>query len=745
MRKRIQIIILLCFAAICGISQKVIQGRVIDKISRQPLELAYIRVADEKGFTATDERGNFSLKVKSAKQLIAGLFGYDSASIIIPDTSEFILISLDRAQADLKEVYVTAHSLHAVFSAVSKIDLNLQPAKSTQDFLKIIPGLFIAQHQGGGKAEQIFVRGIDADHGTDINISVDGLPVNMVSHAHGQGYADLHFLIPETVGNIEFGKGPYYTDIGNLATTAFARFSTLNVLDKNVFRIEGGQFNSFRALGMMELLGKKQKEKGTNAYLASEFLYTDGPFDVPQHFNRFNIFVKFNTQLGKKSRLRLIASTLSSQWNASGQIPERAVKEGLIDRFGTIDSAEGGYTSRTNISLKIIKEFGLGSWENQAYFSKYYFKLHSNFTFFLKDTINGDQIRQRESRNTFGYRTSFTNVTYAGSGKLTSELGAGFRFDQTDNSELSHTINRNDILEYKQLGDVDEKNLFLFVSESLEHGPWFFNLGARIDYFHFDYFDELSTQQEPAKGKATVSPRINLQYRLNNQTHLYIKLGKGFHSNDTRSVILGHPANIVPSAYGSDLGIFLKPTSTLLINVAAWYLYFEDELVYVGDEGTTASIGKTRRIGIDFSGRYQFNKWLFADLNVNLAKPRSLEQPKGQDYLPLAPTFTSIGGLCWKMQNGLNGSLRYRYLSKRPANEDNSIVAHGYTVTDLAFNYTRKKFETGFVLENLFNVKWNEAQFATESRLKNEPLPVEELHFTPGTPLFLRLKLAVFF
>jgi outer membrane receptor protein involved in Fe transport len=170
----------------------------------------------------------------------------------------------------------------------------------------------------------------------------------------------------------------------------------------------------------------------------------------------------------------------------------------------------------------------------------------------------------------------------------------------------------------------------------------------------------------------------------------------------------------------------------------------EDELVYVGDEGIVESNGKTRRSGVDLSARYQFNKWLFADFNINLARPRSLEKPKEQDYLPLAPTITSNGGLSWKMQKGFNGSLRYRYIKNRPANEDNTIIAHGYFVGDLSFNYTQKKHEFGFVIENLFNAKWNEAQFATESRLKNEIAPVEEIHFTPGTPFALRFKIAFF-
>ena len=182
-----------------------------------------------------------------------------------------------------------------------------------------------------------------------------------------------------------------------------------------------------------------------------------------------------------------------------------------------------------------------------------------------------------------------------------------------------------------------------------------------------------------------------------------------------------------------------------MISAAAWYLYLQQEFIYVGDEGIVEPSGKTKRTGLDLSVRYQINKWLFTDVNLNLAKPESLEERKGENYIPLAPTLTSTGGISWQMKTGFNGSLRYRYISDRPANENKSVIAKGYTVTDLAFNFNREKYEIGFAIENLFNVEWNETQFNTESRLKNETVSVEEIHFTPGVPFFARMKLAVFF
>jgi hypothetical protein len=735
-----------CIAGMAWGQGAAIQGRVIDKNSREPLEMAYVHYSNTTNGVVTNKQGYFSLpKFAEHAIIIISFIGFTTREIQAAGRTP-IVVEMEKGPVNLQEVIITPQSAAASFHTISKIDLNLQPVRSAQDILRTVPGLFTGQHQGGGKAEQIFLRGFDIDHGTDINVTVDGLPVNMVSHAHGQGYADLHFLIPELTAHVDYGKGPYYTQYGNLGTAGYVCMNTVNSLDKSTIKLEGGQYNTLRGLAMIDLLSARQKQKGTNAYVASEFLYSDGPFVSPQHFNRFNLFGKLNTEIGKNSKLTVIGSTLSSDWDASGQIPERAVKSGMTGRFGYIDNTEGGYTSRSNASAIFTSYLSPNTtWENQAFYTYYHFNLHSNFTFFLNDPVNGDQIRQREARNIYGYHSKLSNETTLGSWNLQSVYGTGFRLDETRNTELSHTINRNTVLEYKQLGNIREINAFAYAEESIEKNRWRFNLGTRLDYFNFHYFDKLNSDQSPDQQKVIVSPKLNIQYTLNTKTQLYLKTGKGFHSNDARVVVFNRGYDILPAAYGADLGVLLKPTRNLLVNVAAWYLYLQQEFVYVGDEGVVEPSGKTRRIGIDLSARYQFNSWLFADANINLAKPRSVEDPKGENYIPLAPTFTSTGGLYWQLKNGLNGSLRYRFMHDRAANEDNSVIAKGYTVTDLSINYTKKKYELGLAIENLFNVKWNETQFDTESRLQHEPAPVSGIHFTPGTPFFARMKLAVFF
>jgi hypothetical protein len=748
--KKIFLLFILFFGVLSAYSQIIISGKVIDKTTREPLEVAFVELQKNDLSVLTDKQGSFVFDLKSQNEndsiaIKVSYIGYRTKTV--KTEKEFVLIELEKGSVNLEEVVISSHSSITPFNAISRIDLNKQPVKSSQDILRIVPGLFIGQHQGGGKAEQIFLRGFDIDHGTDVAISTDGIPVNMVSHAHGQGYADLHFLIPELVDKVDFGKGSYYSQQGNFSTAGYVSLNTVSSLNKSTVKLEAGQFNTIRGLAMIDLLNKKQKEKGTNAYIASELLYADGPFESPQHFNRFNVFGKFNTRLNDKNKLTFIASAFNSKWNASGQIPERAVKSGLIDRFGAIDNTEGGYTGRINASVKLNTDLNNNTTlENHFYYSKYHFNLFSNFTFFLNDPVNGDQIRQREKRDLFGYQTKLTHDKDKGKWNFKSVYGAGFRADITTGSELSHTLNKSIVLSNIQLGDIKETNAFIFSDENISAGRWLFNIGNRLDYFNFNYYDKLLQQQLPVQSKLIYSPKFNIQYTINKYTQLYIKTGKGFHSNDTRVVTSSTTGkNILPASYGADLGVFLKPVPSLLLNAAVWYQYLEQELVYVGDEGIVEPSGKTRRIGIDFSARYQFSKQFFADMNLNLAKPRSIESPKGENYIPLAPTLTSTGGLVWKSAKAFNGSIRYRYMRDRAANENNSAIAKGYTVTDLAINYTKPKYEMGIAVENLFNVKWNESQFNTLSRLKNEPASVEEIHFTPGTPFFAKFKFSIFF
>ncbi|WP_422360021.1 TonB-dependent receptor [Reichenbachiella sp.] len=708
-----------------------ISGAVIDQ-QNDPLPGAYVTNISKGIHAHTDEIGRFHLEaVKLGDTLSVSYVGYKTQQVIVSDWDKKIEIELTEKVVELSELTVTP-DLNAI-QALTKIDLNTAPVTSSQQVLRSIPGLMIGQHAGGGKAEQIFLRGFDIDHGTDFNMTVDGMPVNMVSHAHGQGYSDLHFLIPELIQDINFGKGPYDGSKGNFTTAGYANIRTKSSLDASSIQVEGGQFNSFRTVGLFNLLDEKKQ----SAYLATEYSLSDGPFESSQNFNRFNVMGKYNTQVGE-DRIGLQFSHFTSGWTASGQIPQRAVESGQITRFGAIDDTEGGSTSRSNLKLDFIKTIDDHSFiSNQLYYGVYDFELYSNFTFFLEDPINGDQIRQKESRQILMATSEWNRSFDLGSHESFLKIGGSIRNDEVNDVELSHTANRITTLEQIQLGDINEANLSAYAQWDVEFGKWLLSPMVRYDYFKFNYDDRLTgTQYFESQGIA--SPKLNVLYNHSKNLQLYFKSGFGFHSNDSRAITTGQTDIILPRAFGYDVGFILKPTSKSFLNLAFWSLDLEQELVYVGDAGIVERSGQTRRYGVDVSYRYQLTPWLFFNQDVNYTHARSVDDPEGQNYVPLAPGLTASGGLGVARSQGFYGGIRYRYMADRPANEDNSIVATGYTVVDMNVGYQVKNYTFGVNIENLLNTEWNETQFATESRMQNEPASVEEIHFTPGTPFSLR-------
>lgn len=727
-----------------------IEGFIADAESNTPISGASVNLDSTRGDNS-DMFGRFLFPAINPGQyeMIISHIGYRTEVVPVevkPNLLSTVKINLKKASLDLSEVRINSRRSSGL-NTIGAVDVKLRPINTSQDVLRIVPGLFIAQHAGGGKAEQIFLRGFDLDHGTDIAITVDGIPVNMVSHAHGQGYADLHFLIPETVEKVNFDKGPYFSNKGNLATAAYVDFSTRDFLDENMIKAEAGLFNTKRLAGLLKVLNKVSEKSRQQFYLASEYSATDGYFESPQDFHRFNIVGKFTAWFGNQSQLSVSVSTFDSKWFASGQIPDRAVKNGTIGRFGAIDDTEGGNTSRTNINIRFNKQWK-NNWKttDQLFFSRYKFNLYSNFTFFLEDPVNGDMINQRETRNVWGYNTTAAKSYLAGNRKAATELGAGFRHDDVMDIELSKAT-RTTFINSIQKGDIKETNFYAWANQEIELSNKI-NLTAalRYDHFTFRYKDELAANSDFKKQtKGIISPKLNLSYNISSKARLYLNNGIGFHSNDTRVILDNSADDILPRVIGTDLGIILKPGKKLILKTALWHLYSEQEFVYVGDAGIIEPSGKTRRFGIDVSVRYQFHKWLFADFDLNLTRARAIGEAKGEDFVPLAPSFTTIGGLTAKSKDGFSGSVRYRLIGARPANEDNSVQAEGYFLLDAVLSYRLKKFDFTITAENIFNRDWREAQFDTESRLKTEPDPVSEIHYTPGIPRFIKAGVAFYF
>ncbi len=733
------LLLLITFFGLTSYGQ-ILKGKIVD-IDGIPIENAYLVNTNSENHAHTNEFGLFSIdKTVVGNVLKINALGYKKTNFTI--SSRDVIIVLEDDIFRLNEIVIQPKL--SAMNVISKIDLQTTPVNSSQEILRKVPGLFIGQHAGGGKAEQLFLRGFDIDHGTDIAIAVDGIPVNMVSHAHGQGYADLHFVIPETVEKIDFGKGTYYADKGNFATAGYVGFQTKDKLEKSSIGLEIGQFNTLRTVGLFNLLGN---QKTQSAYIATEYILTDGPFDSPQNFNRINLLGKYSTILSDNSKFSVLASRFSSKWDASGQIPQRLIDDGTISRFGAVDDTEGGNTSRTNVNVSLSKPIDENTFmKANAFYSNYQFELYSNFTFFLEDPTNGDQIKQKENRAIYGMNAELNQKTNLNDVSVLLQYGVGFRADATKDSELSHTLNRRTVLENIKLGDINESNLFSYFNSEFNFGKLMINPAIRLDYFKFNYQDKLTTDYKTqSESKVKFSPKLNFIYSQNNNLQFFLKSGIGFHSNDTRVVVQNNGKQVLPTAIGADIGTIWKPFPQLIVNSALWYLFLEQEFVYVGDAGIIEPSGKSKRMGAELGLRYQLNDWLYFDADANYTYARSIDESKGHDYIPLAPDFTTTGGLSFQKIQGFSGGLRYRYLKSRPANEDNSIIAKGYFVSDFNVNYQYKSINFGISIENLFDTAWNETQFATESRLQNESESVEEIHFTPGTPFFMKGKITYTF
>lgn len=638
----------------------------------------------------------------------------------------------------LREVSVVANRKNP-FYEVSKIDLGKNPVKSSQEILRVVPGLFIAQHAGGGKAEQMFLRGFDLDHGTDICLQVDRMPVNMVSNAHGQGYADLHFLQPEVIETIEFEKGNYNMLYGNMANAGYVAFKTKDRMP-NATGIELGTHSYQRYIASISFLDLKDK----SFYATGAFLTDNGFFDNPQHFKRYNFMSKYSglTATGSYS---VSLWHFNSSWDASGQIPQRAVEKHLIGRFGSLDPSEGGSTTRSSLNFQHHQRFKHGGeLKSNLYISYYTFNLFSNFTFFLNDSENGDEIQQTEKRFVAGGNSQYSNSLKIKNEYWKWAAGIGFRYDQIDDIGLYHTKQRKK-LGTIALGDINEDAIWVYGGIEINLGNWLINPSVRLDRMRFNYADKTATEYSNRdKSQATVSPKLQMTYTPTSILQLFIKGGKGFHSNDTRVVVFDNNKRVLPSSYGVDCGIHFKPLPSIILYASGWYQYLEDELVYVGDEAIVEPSGRSRRFGADAGLRYEFFKNFYFQFDYTYSHGRFIDEAKGNNYIPLAPTHTFLTSLTFNCK-GLKAGIVGRYLGSRPANEDNSLRTSPYFIVDMSCSYRWRNIKFGVAIENLFNTNWEEAQFATETKIPGDKTPITDICFTPGTPFEIRASVTFSF
>jgi outer membrane receptor protein involved in Fe transport len=518
------------FAGAQGIP--VVRGRVVDATAGQPIADAVVRSADDARFaTRSAADGRFALRTETASSLIVMRLGFAPETVAVAATS-IMEVRLRPAAISLNPAMVQAERALSSASSftIRQLDIELRPRESAQEILRLAPGLVIAQHAGGGKAEQIFFRGFDADHGTDVAVSVDGTPVNMVSHAHGQGYADLHFLIPQVVERADVRKGPFDVQDGNLATAGAVALRTKDRIDAARGTVRGGSFSTIHAIGLVPFGGDVDHSGG---YVAASLDRSDGPFQRPQNYRRANGFVKWTAPVSF-GQLVATASAFDSKWDASGQVPNRAVAGGTIDRFGAIDPTEGGTTSRYEASLALrSRGDAVTRWNARAFVARYDLDLFSNFTFFADDTVNGDGIEQLDDRTIAGVRAQLERPARSG------VFRAGFetRFDDA-NVLLAHQRERTRLDRRSDAG-IGEAHHGAWLAQSVQLGSRTrLELGLRGDGFRFGV-DDIGLV-EPAfvresKWVGILSPRANLAVDVADGTTLFVNAGTGFHSNDGRS------------------------------------------------------------------------------------------------------------------------------------------------------------------------------------------------------------------
>ena len=615
-------------------------------------------------------------------------------------------------------------------------EILLQPQGRPADVLRLIPGFIPVEHSGGaGKADQYFLRGFDADHGTDVAFFTDGMPINLRTHAHGHGYTDLNFIIPETIERLDVSKGAYLPEYGDFATAGAVNFKTRQVIQEGVVQTAGGQFDTQRHLIMFS----PTKDR-IRTLFAAEGYYTNGPFQNDNRYFRTNVLGQMTTNLTGRDELTLKATFNKSQWNGSGEIPLRAVFDGSLDRFGAIDPSEGGNTLRTTGTLNYHYDFlNGGQFFANAYGQYYRLDLFTNFTFFLNDPVNGDGIAQFDRRVMYGGDIGYKQPGEVLGMPSAGTIGLQVRVDDINPSLGTHRTRVP--LRTTISSDALSASYAPFLKAEVQPLPWMrLTGGLRAETFTFDVRNRCVTCAEQPAGNTSSSivlPKMNLILGPWASTEFFANYGEGFHSNDARSTVTPGSSPLA-RAQSYEVGVRSRPWGTEGVEFIAtlWRLDLKSELVFVGDEGTTEIRGPSRREGVEVAARGQVWGPVYFNSSVTWTKAEF----RNGDAIPLAPEVTGYGAVLLRWPEGLISQLQATYLGVRPLIENRSIKSPAWVTFDLSERYqlpiklSQGRLEAFVFIRNLFNTQWEQAIFAFESQQRNEAAPVNDIHFVPGAP-----------
>jgi hypothetical protein len=629
-------------------------------------------------------------------------------------------------------------------------DILNRPLLRVGQILESVPGLIATQHSGGGKANQYFLRGFNLDHGTDFRVEVDGAPVNLVTHAHGQGYADMNFVIPELIASMEFLKGTYYAELGDLSSAGAAKISLVEQIASPFVKLESGSFGFARAVTGASYEGSNKAV----ITAAAEGLLYDGPWDLEEDLAKGNFFLQYARRDSSLGQVRLALSAYRSLWNSPDQIPLRAVDQGLIDRTGSIDTTSGGRSYRYGLTGNYKIEQGDTLHSANLYAFTYGLDLFSNFTYFLEDPNNGDQFRQTDRRFTIGGSYS-AEIDSKWLGKESiSEFGVQYRSDFIPEVSLERTSQRKTLSTVKS-DQVGEHSTGLYIKNT--YRPFELlrtELGTRGDLFAFDV-DSSIPENSGQRFAGRVSPKFGLTIGPWRQTELYLNGGFGFHSNDARGTtitkdpVTGENVDRVTPlvrSRGAEVGVRFKPLPGATTTLAGWYLDLDSELVFVGDAGTTEPSRASRRHGLELTNSYRITNWIEVDLQAAYTQAVFTGDDPGGNEIPGAlPTVVS-SGLSLGVSDGPFADLRLRYFGKRPLIEDNSARSQPATLLSARTGYRWEKFELFVEGFNLLDRRDNDIDYFYTSRLPGESRDgVSDIHFHPLEPFALRAGVVVTF
>lgn len=674
----------------------------------------------------------------------ATLYVAATASVVVSGTSTFRDLSTVSEQDELVGVADAAST-----GVITPLELNERARRRPAEALESVPGMVVSQHSGEGKANQYYLRGFNIDHGTDLALSVAGMPVNLPTHGHGQGYADMNFLIPELVSGIQYRKGTYAAEAGDFSAAGTIRVSYLNVLDAPIARIEGGTY------GYGRVLAAASPAVGNGHLLvAGEAMGNDGPWDRPDVMRRWNGLVRYS-QGTATNGVSLSAIAYQADWNASDQIPRRAVDEGALSRFGYLDRTNGGKTHRMGGMAEWQRTTTGGITRVEGYAFGYGLDLFSNFTYFLDDPENGDQFEQRDDRFVFGGRASHTRSATLFDRRSQVTVGGEVRRDAIAGVGLYRTVARRRLSTIREDG-VGQTSGGAYAEVQTQWSPVVrTTLGLRGDVYRWKV-DAGDPVNGGSKSDGIVNPKLSVALGPWRRTELYASAGGGFHSNDGRGATIrqdpvsGEPVEAVDPlvrARGAEVGLRTLALPRMHTTLAVWGLWIDSELLFIGDAGTTEASRPSRRIGIEWDADYRATRWLTLDGSIAYSRARFTDAAPEGDRIPGAIEGVATAGMTLAPASKWSGSLRWRYFGPRPLVEDNSVRSRASNLVSAEAGYQVSRvwrIKADFL--NLLDSKSSDIDYFYTSRLRGEPVGgVDGLHFHPVEPFTVRIALVARF